>query len=395
MPKATKTASGKWRCQVFDGYTAEGKRIYKSITAKSKREAESAAALWIAEKEARREAEERDRARAAIPTLDEAIDSFIETCRAQNYSPATISGYLKIQRNSFPGLIDKKIDEITAGDIQMAVDARAADHSAKTVRNDYALIHAVLRRYRPDLSLTGIVLAKKRKQAKRVFSQAWAPEIIRWTKENLRTDFYIYTLFIICAGCRPSETYSLKWGDLSARPLIRLDSDGKQYRVGEITIDSAAVRGDDGEYHEKDPKTEAGTRTLTVDWSFFGELYHIVKRGADDDRILKMKPGSCPKYWAKMREHLGLPQTMRFYDLRHYYATQLSSAGASDEELAAAMGHTTAAMTHDVYIEIFEEDRRRVNRTVAAATANLFANANKTVANANETIEIGVQAAAQ
>ena len=372
MPKAKKQASGNWRCQIFDGYNAEGKRIYKSITARTKREAESSAAIWIAERDIRREAEEREKARAAIPTLDEAMTSFIETCRAQGYSPATLGGYLKIQRNSFAALADKKIDEITAADVQRAVDARAAGHSPKTVRNDYAFLHAVLKRYNPDLNLAGIILAKNRKKAKRVFCQSWAADILKYIRDNQRMDFYIYTLFIVCAGCRPSEIYSLTWGDLSIRPMIRLDADGTQYRVGQICIDSAAVRGPDGQYHEKDPKTEAGNRVQTLDWSFFAELYRIRRRGADDDRIVSMKPGKCSKYWQTVREHLGLPDSMRFYDLRHYYATQMSSAGASDEELAAAMGHTTAAMTHDVYIEIFEEDRRRVSRAMAASTARLF-----------------------
>ena len=85
-----------------------------------------------------------------------------------------------------------------------------------------------------------------------------------------------------------------------------------------------------------------------------------------------MKPGKCSKYWCQAREKMGLPKTMRFYDLRHYFATQMSSSGASDEELAAAMGHATAQVTHDVYIEMFEEDKRRVSRTMANSTAKIF-----------------------
>lgn len=371
MPKAKKQASGNWRVQVFDGYTENGKRIYKSITAKTKRDAESTAALWIAERDIRREAEERERARAGIPTLDEAMSKFIETCKAQGYSPATVSGYLKIQRNGFPDLVDKKIDEITQADVQMAVDARASGRTPKTVKNDYAFLHSVLKRYRPELNLSGIIIAKNRKKPKRVFSQSWAPEIIRYIRDTARPDFYIYSLFIICAGCRPSEIYSLTWDDLSIKPMDTIDG-GHRYQIGTIRIDSAAVRGADGVYYEKGPKTEAGNRTLTLDWSFFEELYRIRKRGQPEDRIVVMKPGKCSKYWSQVRTQLGLPDTMRFYDLRHYFATQMSSAGASDEELAAAMGHTTASMTHDVYIEMFEEDRRRVSRTMAISTAKLF-----------------------
>lgn len=371
MPKAVKRGNGQWRVQIFEGYDQDGKRIYKSITAKTKKEAESAAAIWIAERDERKAAEEREKARASIPTLDEAMTKFIETCKSQNYSPSTIAGYMKIQRNSFPSIIDKKVDEITAMDVQMAMDNRAANHAPKTVQNDYAFLHSILLRYCPDLNLSGTILAKKRKRAKRVFKQAWAPDIIQYIRDNLRTDFYIYALFIICSGCRPSEIYSFVWGDLSARPIDTIDG-GQHYQVGTIRIDSASVIGYDGEYHEKDPKTDAGYRVLTLDWSFFQELYRVRPRGNPDDKIVMMKPGNCSKYWKIVKEHLGLPDSMVFYDLRHYFVTQLNSAGATDEEMASAMGHTSARFTHDVYIELFEEDQRRVSRTMANSTARLF-----------------------
>lgn len=369
MPNAKKQASGKWRCLVFDGYDENGKRIYKSITEKTKREAETAAAIWIAERDDRKAAEERERARASIPTLDEAMTKFIETCKSQNYSPSTIAGYMKIQRNSFPSIIDKKVDEITSIDVQMAMDDRAAGHAPKTVQNDYAFLHSILRRYCPDLNLSGTILAKKKKRAKRVFKQAWAPDIIQFIRDNLRTDFYIYALFVICSGCRPSEIYSFVWDDLSARPIDMIDGG---HQVGTIRIDSASVAGYDGDYHEKDPKTDAGYRTLTLDWSFFKELYRVRPRGNPEDKIVEMKPGNCSRYWKKVKEHLGLPDSMVFYDLRHYFVTQLSYAGATDEEMASAMGHTSARFTHDVYIELFEEDQRKVSRTMADSTAKLF-----------------------
>ena len=84
MPKAKRLPSGSWRVQIFEGYDENGKRIYKSITASTKKEANSLAAIWIAEREQRKEAEERERARASIPTLDQAMTMFIDTCISQN-----------------------------------------------------------------------------------------------------------------------------------------------------------------------------------------------------------------------------------------------------------------------------------------------------------------------
>lgn len=370
--KAKKQKSGKWRCVVYDGRDDTGKRIYKSITADTKRAAESEASLWQATREIRAAEAEAERLRAHIPTLYKAIDMFIDTCRAQKYSPSTIPTYLKYQRNAYPTIIDKKIDEITLMDVQLLVDTRAADHGPKTIRNELTFLRSVLRRYRPELNLDGIVIAKKRKKAKRVFKQSWAREILDYTRENLRTDMYLYTSFIIALGCRPSEVYSLRWGDLSARPIIRIGPDGRRYRIGTVQIDSASVCGEDGQYHEKEPKTDAGLRCLTVSWSFFEDLYRARPRGADQDPVVLLKPVYIPRNWARVRRALDLPGDMRFYDLRHFFATSAKSAGASDEELAAAMGHSTPVFSHDVYVEIFAEEQQRTSFKMADATDKLY-----------------------
>ena len=85
-----------------------------------------------------------------------------------------------------------------------------------------------------------------------------------------------------------------------------------------------------------------------------------------------MKPGKCANLWGQVRKALNLPDDMRFYDLRHFYATSLKSSGATEQELAAAMGHSTPVFSNDVYVEIFEEDQRAANRAMAKRTNQLY-----------------------
>ena len=374
MPQATKLPSGKWRAQVYLGKDENGKRLYKSFTAGKKAEAESLAYLWSTSAKARKNEEEAERAREKLPTLGEACDWYIDTCRAQGYSPSTIPTYIKIRKTSFPDIIDAKICDITAADIQNAINKRSAKCSPKTVKNDFGFIRSVLRRYRPELALSGIILAKKRKKKKRVFKASWAEDILRYIRANCRTDFYIYATFIVSVGLRPSETYSLTWGDLSPAPIDVIGAGGDTYQVGNILIDSACVMGEDGNYYEKDPKTDAGLRTQQIDWAFFEDLYSVRPRGSAGSRLTEMKPNKCSKYWADVKKALDLPDDMRFYDLRHFYATSVKSSGATEQELAAAMGHSTPVFSNDVYVEIFEEDQRAVNRAMAKRTNQLYEN---------------------
>lgn len=373
MPNAKKLPSGKWRIRIEDGKNPDGTRKIKSFTADTRKEVETVAFRWEATRAEREAEEERQRQLEKVPTLDDAMDQYIETCRAQNYSPATLAGYDKIRRNSFPSLIDKKICEITRQEVQLAVDQRAADHSPKTVKNDFSFLCSVLTRYNPDLNLRGIILAKKQKPKKKVMKQVWSSDILREAKK-IDEDFYVYTTFIISTGLRPSETYSLTWADLSDKPIDRLDN-GTRRQIGTITIDSACVKGQDGKYHEKGPKTDAGYRILEMDWSFFQDLYSVKARGKDDEKLVKMKP-NCSKKWSMVKVALGIPNELRFYDLRHYFATSAKQAGASDEELAARMGHNSPVFTHSVYVETFEESIKETSRNLAAKTRELYESLN-------------------
>lgn len=362
MPRARRLPSGAWNVRVYAGKDAAGKEKYESFTADTRREAEQAAAMWQLDRKKRR---------MQSITLGAAMDQYIETCRVAGYSPSTIPAYKSTRKNAFTDIIDRPVDTLTVPDIQSAINARASEHSAKTVRNDYFFLEKVILQHRPDLNLRPIVLPKRQHGKKQVFSTHWAREILDYAKANMPADFYIYCTMIISAGLRPSETYSLTWGDLSAAPMAIIDS-GETFQVGEILVDSAEVRDEYGIYTSKAPKTESGNRRIQVAWNFFEDLYSVKSRGNENDRIVKTKPNMCTKYWARTREALGLPEGLRYYDLRHYHATQLVASGASEEELAARMGHSTSAFSHQVYVETLEEHQTAVSAVMARKTAALY-----------------------
>lgn len=370
MAKAKKLPSGSWRTQIYLGKDAAGKRIVESFTAPTARESERLAAIAAAE---------RKRKEKQTLTLGQAMDEFINTCRVQGYSPSTIPAYISIRQNSFPGLVNARIDRITVNDVQAAIDARAKDHSPKTVRNDFYFVKSVLEKYAPDLDLRNITIAKRKKQKKRLFSERWAYDVLKYARSNFEPDFYLYCCFTVSAGLRPSEAYALTWGDLSAEPIAALTPDGKSFEMGLLNVEKAAVRDEKRVYVGKDPKTDAGERVLRLDWSFFAAIYNEKPRGKDSERILLLKPNLVPYRWKKVKEALSLPDNMRFYDLRHVFATSVAYSGASEEELASAMGHSTSAFSHQVYVEMFRERQESVNAKMAANTAALYESIKKPV----------------
>ena len=108
-----------------------------------------------------------------------------------------------------------------------------------------------------------------------------------------------------------------------------------------------------GGYIEKTTKTESGIRSIPVSWSLVQSIIEVKKRGRDSERVLDLKPALVDRRWNRLRTALNLPENMRFYDLRHFYATLVAYSGASEEELASMMGHSTSSFSHAVYVELF------------------------------------------
>lgn len=97
MAKAKKLPSGNWRVNQFICRNENGKQVFESFTAPTKKEAEYLAAEFALKNKKPREAR----------TLGEAIDLYIAS-REGILSDTTIAGYQKIRRNDFQDIIDRK-----------------------------------------------------------------------------------------------------------------------------------------------------------------------------------------------------------------------------------------------------------------------------------------------
>lgn len=154
MAAAKKLPSGSWRVQVFSHYeyiqnpdsTTTKKRVYESFTcddpsARGRRKVEQMAAEYAANKE---------RIMKNNYTLEEALKKYIES-KSNVLSPTAIRGYETLIRNTYPELLQIRIQKLTSQDIQNWVNRYSLDHSPKSVANAHGLISAVLSVYEPSL----------------------------------------------------------------------------------------------------------------------------------------------------------------------------------------------------------------------------------------------------
>lgn len=117
MAKAKKLPSGNWRVQIYAGKDSNGKKIMKSFTAETKKEAELMALQFSA----------NHREPVSEMTVGKAIDKYIES-KSNILSPSTLRSYKTMRRNNLQGLMDIRLRELTRTAIQAEVNSDAEDY---------------------------------------------------------------------------------------------------------------------------------------------------------------------------------------------------------------------------------------------------------------------------
>lgn len=388
--KPQRGADGLFHVQAYIGKYPNGKKFYKRFSGKDWKRLQADIALYRADyAEGRIEVEEPEN---PVFTLDDAFTKYIDTCRALesegDYSCSTIPAYDSIRRNAFGNIMHKPVDQITIDDIQTYLDTAISQRtgkrkSGKTLKNEFYLLKPVLEKYAPKIDLNKIKLAKRKKRRKMVMRMADAPIILK-AAHDLHPEFFVYTLFTMVLGMRPSEIYALTWADISAEPQIGI-IDGQKYTYGTVSVSKASVMNEFRKYETKGTKTEAGTRDLQNDWSLFETLYAAIPRGRDDERVLKMNTRQQQYYWERLRSQIDVDDTLRFYDLRHYHCSVMVASGAPEDYIAADMGHSTIQMAHDVYVELIEEKQQNINLSVCKYSADLMRDFRQTTQRTTDT----------
>ena len=343
-PTAVQLPSGNWRCRV--SYTdEEGVQHKNSFTEPSKAVSEAKAIAWKAG--IIKECSEKKNI-----TLETAIDEYINTCRVQRRSPATIGGYLTIKRNGFPNIIHKQVRRLTLRDIQRQIDERAQSVSPKTLRNDFGLLGSVLKFHRPDLNLKTIRLPETDDEETVIPDDDEARLLMEAAKAD--KDMYCAVLLAITTGLRRSEICALEWKDIDAE-------------AGTLSVTKAMVL--DRENHVwviKGPKKKSSKRVIRIEDEVVEEL---MKNRTGFKNIVNINPNMVSNRFTHLRDGLGLHQ-IHFHTLRHYKASVLLCLGYTPEFARRRLGHATDNMVKRVYGHLnsgakSEADRLESEHTIA------------------------------
>ena len=295
--------------------------------------------------------------------------------------PSTFDSYRRIvERRIVPSLGLVQLQHVS-GDQLTAVygDWLAHGRCARGKRDKQAgtglsprtvkLAHTVLRLALADAVRWGLLMRNPADQAdppkaerNRQAMQTWTPEQLGQFLDSRRDDRLLALWRLIAmTGERRGEALGLRW------PNVDLEAARISIRRTALEVGGKMIDGE--------PKTDKSRRNIALDTATVAVLDAHRKRQVTERLALgpayqdnglvfcredgtPMHPDNVSKTFKRLAKAAGLPQ-IRLHDLRHSHATHCLEAGVHAKVVSERLGHSTVAMTLDVYshaVPAMEED---------------------------------------
>ncbi|MCH4174750.1 MAG: site-specific integrase [Bifidobacterium sp.] len=261
-----------------------------------------------------------------------------------------------------------RLNRVTYISVQHWVNSLRKERSASTVLKAYNILRSIIadaieNKRIARTPLSKIELPKKpKKKAKRNYLKA--AQVIAFANECGKAQEMgreRRALILVLGFC------GLRWGE--AAGLLVGDIDFNTHR---ITVQHNIVKVNSTHVH-KDPKSEQ-VREVPIPDIVQDALKEICK-GKDDEDNVFLDPSGKPirsqsvgdlknnrTWYVSALKRLGYkPSKMPSpHDLRHSAASIAVSAGANVKALQTMLGHSSAAMTLDVYADLFDDDLDKI-----------------------------------
>jgi len=236
-------------------------------------------------------------------------------------------------------------------------------------------VHVLLRKAYADAIRLGLATENPAELADPPSVRASRPHVRSpWSAAELghflrsaRSDRFFAAYFLAAAtGMRRGEVLGLRWTDI--------DFEERQLRVVQTIVEAG---------HKtmiSEPKSDRSRRVIALDNRTLEVLaeHHREDFKHRSDRFDRVEAlvfahgdgepihPACFSYAFKHRIKLTGSRHVRFHDLRHGHATMALHAGIHPKVVAERLGHSTVAITLDVYSHAIPSMQREAAEAVAA-----------------------------
>ena len=305
------------------------------------------------------------------------LDQWLEEC-CQDIKGRTRDTYRSaILLHIVPALGEVKLVDLTPSQVQAFVNRLEGQVSAKSIKNFHGVLHRALEKavawgYIPRNPADACSLPRI---AKKEVSFLAGDDLRRFLEAIRGKPYENMILTAIFTGMREGELLGLCWDDVD-------------FQRGTINVRQQLqlVRGTYVMVSTKSDKTRLLTPSLFVmeilkqtrqeqlkqrlaagpDWI---EDYPLVFTRPTGENVAR---NTLYMNFKRCLAAAGLPDTIRFHDLRHSYAVFALESGDNIKEIQAALGHYSAAFTMNTYGHISEEARKESAARQQAAINSLL-----------------------
>lgn len=330
MAKAIKLKSGNWRCQAYVGKDENGKRIIKSFTASTKKEAEYMAADYTVNR--------KEKAKSGM-TVGEAIDKYIEY-KSNILSPTTIQGYKRIRKNNLQQLMNIYVEELTQQTVQQAVNEESLRLSSKSIKHAHGLLTAALNVYQPNMRLN-TTLPKIQKKYKDL---PQPQEIMQAVAE---TEIELPVLCGLWLGMRMSEICGMRRMDITGNVL---------------TIQNTKVYVNGQQIEKSQTKTAESTRRIILPQKIL-DLIAEIETATDDECLIKLSGSAIYKRFMKIIKKNNLKK-MTFHDLRHINASVMMMLNIPEKYAMERGGWSSPSIMKSVYQHTYSDEKKKIDNQI-------------------------------
>jgi integrase len=268
-----------------------------------------------------------------------------------------------VEKHLIPRLGGISLDRLSPQELNTCYAAMLregrSDGTGGLSRRSVRYAHTVLRKALSDAIRWGVLSSNpavsadppSAKSAKAPAMTTWRASELRVFLEHIRDD-ELGACFWLAAntGMRRGEVAGLRWRDVDF-DRARLSISQTYVRAGGITVLST-------------PKTDRGRRSIALDVATVQVLRaHQMKQLLDSDSNVEaaahdlvfckhdgtpLNPNGITQAFKRHVHAVALPR-IRLHDLRHTHATLALEAGIHPKVVSERLGHSSVAVTLDVY----------------------------------------------
>ena len=371
-----KRKDGRWEGRYTAGYDAKtGKRIIKNVLGKTQAEVKEKLKAAIAESQGIEVRKSEDEY-----TVAAWLRTWYELYAKPNVRTATANRYqLIIEQYTVPRIGNIKLKKLTTRHLQKLYKELLENGrvhigknqdkglSTTTVRSVHLMLHcaldrAVKERLIPRNPSEDCIVPKPRKLDMKILP----PEHIHAYLEAAQARGLLPMFYLeLASGLRKGELAALRWDDVDIQS--RTISVSRQY-----------VRNPDGSLELTRPKTENSVRLVSIPQVAVELLIQEHEKHPDSPYLFPSPltgemyhPDSVVNLHKKILKEAGLDH-LRFYDLRHTFATTALQNGVDVKTVSSMLGHYDAGFTLRTYTHATRQKQDEAAQTMGSVLGQVI-----------------------